>query len=296
MPSINKTPDENFVASTANPLARYFRAPGVHVRLPTGGAFMPAGSIETSMNGEIAVLPMRSADELLLKSADALMNGYAIEELIRSCVPAIKEPRLVSSPDLDVIFLAVKSATYGDVITMEPICPSCNEQNEVHQSLAHLFATCKPIQPENPVRLSDDVVAYLRPYNLHNATTIGLVSFQEARKVQAAEAATDMEQEARQKQVNESVQRLVELTLEMLAECVERVVVQEGEVRDRAMIREFVANISKAWVDRLQSKLDEINGLGIDKTYQAKCAACGHEWSPSIEFNPSTFFAPSSSV
>ena len=81
-------------------LKKYYRMPGVHIRLPTNGAFMPPGSVEFTMSGDIPVYPMRGADELLLKSPDALMSGYAIEELLKSCVPAIQFPRLVSSPDL----------------------------------------------------------------------------------------------------------------------------------------------------------------------------------------------------
>lgn len=295
MPSINAMADQQSPPAV-NPLSRYFRAPGVHVHLPTGGAFLPEGSLEKTMDGKVPVYPMRSADELLLKSADALMNGFAIEEMIRSCVPSIKTPRLVSGPDLDVILLAIRAATYGDTITVKPICPSCKEENDVRVGLGHMLSTMRPVAAENPVRLSDDVVAYMRPYNVENATRIGMISFEEARKVQAIEQAKDMDSAVREKQVNSSVQRLVGVALETLADCVERVVVQEGEVHDRKMIAEFVANISKAWVDQLQAKLDEINTLGIDKSYDAKCAACGHEWTPQIEFDPSVFFGQSSSA
>ena len=102
----------------ANPLTKYFRIPGVHIKLPTHGAFMPTGSVAFTMNDEVPVYPMRGMDELLLKSPDALMNGYAIEKLIESCVPAIKFPRLISSPDLDVILMAIRAATYGETITL----------------------------------------------------------------------------------------------------------------------------------------------------------------------------------
>ena len=275
----------------ANPLAKYFRVPGVHVHLPTNGAFMPPGSIEFTMNGDLPVYPMRAADELLLKSPDALMSGYALEKLIESCVPSIKAPRFVSSPDLDVIMLAIRAATYGDVIETSSACPSCGTENHVRTGLPSIIGNMTSVEPENPVRLSDEVVAYLRPYNLTNATQIGITSFEEMRKVQAVETA---DPDTRRNQINESMEHISHLTIRMMADCILKIVIPEGVVSDTRMIREFIDNISKEWTDRLQVKLEEINGRGIRKTFDVHCEKCRHEWESQIEFDPATFFAAAS--
>lgn len=277
--------------SDDDPLAKYYRIPGVHVRLPSNGAFMPPGSIELTMNDDVPVYPMRAADELLLKAPDALMSGYAIEQLIKSCVPAIHAPRLISSPDLDVLLLAIRAATYGELMPVMPTCPECTKESEVHINLLAILGTARSIDPENPVRLSDDVVAYLRPYNMDNATRIGLTSYEETRKVQAMEGA---EETTRIAQINQSMNRIVSLTMDMLASCIVKVVIREGEVTDPVSIRKFIGNVSKAWIDKLQAKMDEMNGKGIDKHYAVTCAHCGHAWQPEIEFNPATFFASAS--
>lgn len=274
-----------------DPLAKYYRMPGVHVRLPSNGAFMPPGSVQFTVTGEVPIYPMRAADELLLKSPDALMSGYAIEELLKSCVPAIKTPRLVSSADLDVLLLAIRTATYGEMLELEPHCPECGTVMTIPVNMARILATTKPISPENPLRLSDEVVVFLRPYTMENVTRMGVISFEETRKVQAVE---DSEQDKRMAQMNQSMQRVVNASLDALSSCVQRIVVKEGEVHDPVAIRRFIDNISKAWTDKLQAKLDELNSLGMDKHYPVKCSACGHEWRPEIEFNPSTFFASAS--
>jgi len=278
-------------AITTNPLAKYFRVPGVHVHLPTNGVFMPPGSIEFTLNGDLPIYPMRAADELLLKSPDALMSGYALEKLIESCVPSIKAPRFVSSPDLDVILLAIRAATYGDIIETSSICPSCGTENHVRSGLPHLIGNMTSIEPENPVRLSDEVVAYLRPYNLANATQLGITSFEEMRKVQAAE---NVGSDTRRKQINESMEQISQLTISMLADCILKIVIPEGIVSDPRMIREFINNVSKEWTDRLQVKLEEINARGIRKTFDVLCEKCGHEWQSQIEFDPASFFAAAS--
>jgi hypothetical protein len=296
--------DERFLASgpmpglgqqqvSSNPLARYFRVPGVHVKLPTKGAFMPPGSIEFTMSGEVPVYPMRGADEILLKSPDALMNGYAIEKLLESCVPAIRTPRLISSPDLDVLLMAIRAATYGEMIELSPTCPSCQTVNEVAHSLSAILSTMVAIDAENAVRLSDEVVAYIRPHNLEDATRLGLASFEEARKVQVYDE-PDADQVARARQIGQSMGRLAELTNDTSASCIVKVIVPGGEVRDRGSIREFISNIPKPWTDAISKALEEINRKGIDKHFPVKCHRCSHEWQSEVEFNPSTFFEPGS--
>lgn len=284
-------PPDEFTELHDDPLARYYRMPGLHVRLPSNGAFMPPGSVEFTMNHDVPVYPMRAADELLLKSPDALMSGFAIEELLKSCVPGVRMPRLLSSPDLDVLLLAIRAATYGTTMTVVPVCPKCEAENEVNINLATIMATASSIDPENPVRLSDDVVVYLRPYTMDSATRISIASFEETRKVQAVEDAEDAERSA---QLNQSMHRIVNLSMDVLASSILRVSVREGEVGDPMSIRRFIDNVSKAWIDKLQAKMDEIAGKGIDKHYSVTCAKCSHEWKPEVEFNPATFFASAS--
>jgi hypothetical protein len=275
----------------ANPLGRYFRQPGLHVRLPTDGAFMPQGSIRLTSNMDIPVLPMRAADELMMKSPDGLMSGYAVEQLLQSCVPDILAPRAVSQPDLDVLLLAVRAATYGEAMPVTAICPKCQTENSFDVHLPSLLSTAKPVPPENPVRLTDEVVVYVRPYNVDNSARIGIASFDETRKAQSIDQMKDAKPEEIQRALNASFRRLSDLKVEMTADCVVRVVVPEGEVTDPKAIREFLANISQAWVKRIEAKQTEINGLGIDKKIACKCSKCEHEWKTDLEFNPATFFA-----
>lgn len=274
-----------------NPLTKYMRMPGLHIKLPTNGVFLPPGAIEFTMNGDVPIYPMRSADELLLKSPDALMSGYAIEELIKSCVPAIKTPRLISSPDLDALLMAIWAATNGEVITYKPTCPSCAAKNEVQRNLSYLMSTMQFIDKDNPVRLSDDVIVYLRPYNMGNATRLNLVSFEEARRLQAYEASPVSE---RTEHFNQSMQRIIDITMELMADSVLKVVTPDGEVTDHDFIQGFINDISKPWTDKLRQKLDELNKKGITKSYEVTCASCGHEWEAEIEFDPATFFGASS--
>lgn len=279
------------VPENTNPLTSYFRAPGLHVKLPTGGAFLPEAEFDPTLAGDLPVYPMRSADELLLKSPDALMSGHAIVNLIKSCVPGIRDPKKISTPDLDVLLLAIRAATFGDSMDIDVPCPSCGVENSFTCSLGQIMSTVVNVPHENPVRLSDEVVVYVRPYTLEVATKVALATFEEARKIQASE---DLEGEERAKVVNDCYDRLNVLNMRALAASIVKVVVPGSVVDNPRFISEFIGNTDRNWIEKIENKLKEVNALGIDKTVAVQCSGCGHDWKAAIEFDPSTFFAKGS--
>jgi hypothetical protein len=286
--------DEMFQVKTpasSNPLAKYFRVPGLNITLPSGGNYLPKGSIELTLTGEVPVFPMRAADELLLKSPDALMSGYAIEQLIESCVPAIRMPRLVAMPDLDVLLLAIRAATYGPKMEVQTKCPSCGEDNIFEADLPSILGTMQVLPPESPVRLSTDVIAYVRPYNIENGTRVSIAAFNETRKLQFAD---DKPDEVKNRMINESYRVITDLNVEMMADCVTHVIVPEGAVTNKLAIREFLANVPRAWSKKIEKTLKGLNEKGIDKTLHVCCAECKHEWKTELEFDPASFFGQSS--
>lgn len=290
-PLVDPRPAPAIPANT-NPLAGYFRAPGIHVKLPTGGAFLPVADYEPTLAGDLPVYPMTTGDELLLKSPDALMSGHAIVSLIKSCVPAIRNPGQISTPDLDVLLLAIRAATYGEMMDIDVNCPSCGAQNGFQVNLGAVMGTMVKIDPQNPVRLTDDVVAYVRPYTLALATKVALSTFDEARKMQAADDLEDGEE--RSKIINDCYDRLNELNKRAIVSSIQSIVVPGSTVTDPKYIGEFVANTDRGWIAKIEEKLKELNAKGIDKTIDAHCESCSHEWKAAIEFDPSTFFATGS--
>ena len=94
--------------NTSNPLQKYFRQPKLHVRLPSGGKYYPPGALDLPESGEVAIYPLTAKDELLLKTPDSLMNGTATADVIKSCVPAIKNPWYMPSLDVDALRTVAK--------------------------------------------------------------------------------------------------------------------------------------------------------------------------------------------
>lgn len=275
----------------ANPLQRYFRAPALNVTLPSKGLFFTPGSVTFNEDGTLPVYPMRAADEYLLKTPDALLSGLAVEKLIESCIPAISRPKEVSTCDLDAILLAIRAATYGEKMDVDAVCPKCGEENSFECDLPGVLATMTYDDEETCVRLDETLIAYVRPYNFANATRVSMATFEETRKVQALEQDEAASEEAKKAQLATSMDRITSLTSSLIANCVIKVVTPEGEVTNPVFIKEFMGEITKAWHGKIEKRIDRFNTIGIDKTVEAHCGKCGHDWKTHIEFDPATFFA-----
>jgi len=278
------------MGSTQNPLTKYFRIPGISVKLPTGGQFFPAGAIELNENGEIDVLPMRGADELLLNSPDALMNNTAILNLIKSCVPQIKRPELVSAPDLDVLLLAIRVASTGDKLELELPCPKCEVSNKFELDIPSMIQTAKPIPAVTTVRVTDEVVIQINPLTLGAQTRILVDAFAETRKAQSLDMSDDLSDDERNAMSNEIVQKIADINMYSVQQSIVKVIVPDAEVTDRKHIAEFVQNIDRASLQKIRAKIDELAKLGVDKSFEAECAHCAHKWPAQVEFDPATFF------
>lgn len=275
-----------------NPLAQYFRTPGVHQALPTQGRFFEEGDIDLAINGEVAILPMTAGDEIILKNPDALLNGDALERLFKSCVPAIRNPRHISVPDMDVLLLAIKLASFGDGLEVEVTCPECKKEFETSISIRGLLSEAKMVKDEDTmVRVNDDMVIYIRPYNFESKTKLDLATFEETKVYQYIVDA-EMSDEDKAKRFNQSFEKIAELNLELVADCITHISVPSAEVRDRQFILDYIRNCDKNVVKKVQEKLKLLGESGIAKDFEVQCSneECNHVWSTNLVFDPSHFF------
>ena len=81
------------ITNQSNPLSAYFRAPKLYLKLPSGANYYNDDVITRPDNGEFAIYPMTTKDEMSLKNPDALLNDETVASLIKSCVPESKSLR-----------------------------------------------------------------------------------------------------------------------------------------------------------------------------------------------------------
>ena len=146
--------------NSSNPLAQYFRQPAIYLRLPSGGAFYPKGTLELTPNGELPVYPMTALDEITYRTPDALFNGQAVINVIQSCVPNIKNAWAMPSVDLNAVLTSIRIASYGHELGIDSACPACSEENEYEVDLRLLLDDIKPQDFSSPLTFGDLTVVF----------------------------------------------------------------------------------------------------------------------------------------
>jgi hypothetical protein len=237
---------------------------------------------------------MTARDELQLKSPDALLNGEAVKNVLRNCVPDVADVGEIPTIDLDTILVAIRMATYGDSMEME-VTHQCDEKTEhtsnVELNLGQLLDTVtyhsgELVQIPMPNRL----VAVIRPYTMSDRNKISMASWEQMSRMQQVDA-TETDMKKKMTEAGASVNKLIDVTLDIVANSVIKVVTPEGdEVTDRKFIRDWVVNLEKSDYNILDTGIKGLMDMGIAKKVKLKCDGCGQEFDAPINFNPSDFF------
>lgn len=282
------------MTQTNNPLGQYFRKPGLNVALPSGGKFYKTPP-KVTVDGEIAVYPMTAKDELLVKNADSLLNGDAIVQLIKSCVPDISDPKEMPNPDVDAVLLAIRKATYGEKMEITASCP-CNEWSGTYSiGVDNLLMKIKNIDPVNDVILTNGLVVRITPSTLADQNRLGMVQFENVRKLQAVMDSDDEDLKLRVS--NEVTGRNIELAQEIITKVILSVATPEGqEVSDRAAIGEWLSQLETGEFKKIEDKIRLINQSGAETKVEVGCGKEGCDKRFDIEFtlDPVSFFAQGS--
>jgi hypothetical protein len=277
-----------------NPLGQYFRKPGLNVALPSGGKFYKTPP-KVTVDGEIAVYPMTAKDELLVKNADSLLNGDAIVQLIKSCVPDISDPKEMPNPDVDAVLLAIRKATYGEKMEITASCP-CNEWSGTYSiGVDNLLMKIKNIDPVNDVTLTNGLVVKITPSTLADQNRLGMVQFENVRKLQAVMDSDDEDLKLRVS--NEVTGRNIELAQEIITKVILSVATPEGqEVSDRTAIGEWLSQLETGEFKKIEDKIRLINQSGAETKVEVGCGKEGCDKRFDIEFtlDPVSFFAQGS--
>ena len=169
----------------SNPLAGFMRQPKIYIRLPSGGAYWPAGSLAIPENKEFAVYSMTAKDELAFKTPDALMNGQAVVDVIQSCIPSIKNAWATPNIDLDLILVAIRIATYGEMMEISHVVPGTTETVEHSIDLRVMLDQLSVNQWEDAVEINEFLTCFVRPLTYKHITQTGLKTFETQRLMQA---------------------------------------------------------------------------------------------------------------
>jgi phage FluMu protein Com len=280
----------------SNPLQGFFRQPGIHVKLPTNGYYNAEGTFDFSPNREVGIYPMTAADEMVATNPDSLLNGSALERIVASCCPSLTNPKEVLIQDADVIILAAKSVSFGDALHLKAQCPKCQKLNDFTLSIRSVLEQVTPFPKQHVIRLSDELVAHLRPFTLRSNNLVNLRQFEETKHIQNILENKELSDEVKSREVSQAYDRMANVSLEMISECVMKIITPQAEVTDIAQIKEFLDNSSRVIVKKVRDGLEEFTKYGLPKETDVVCSneKCTSVWRVPIVYDPSSFFASDS--
>ena len=278
------------VVNPNNPLAKHFRQPAIYLKLPSQGKFYPEGGIELSITGELPIYPMTVKDELTLKTPDALMNGEGMAEVIRSCCPSIHDPWSIPNIDLDVIFIAIRLASYGKAMDISATCPHCGESNEYTIDLNVLLENTSPADYNDSLSV-DGLVIKFKPQSYRDLNKINLASF-EQRKLIANITDAEIPDEEKKRLFDESFKKIADLNVDVIIDSIESIFVDKNLVTDRAMIKEFLDNCSRQTYQAIRDKIQTLANKNAAPPADLTCAndACGKPYQSPLIFDQANFF------
>ena len=281
-----------------NPLSAYFRAPKLWTNIPSSGKFYDADILTVPESGEFAVYPMTTKDELVLKNPDALLNGEAVATLIKSCVPEIKQPKLLFSADFDALLIAIRGASGGDLVEVNAECPECKTITNVNISVEESLSSMEQIENEYDIDISNGLRITALPFSYANTIKAGVASFQSTRSMQSiSEMSNDMD---RLSAFNESFVKLADLNFELLIDSIKNIYYTDAEgkqiqISDKGIIREFLENTDNGTGKEIEEFINTVNAKGVKNEVAVECEneECKNSYTAPINFDPVNFFTGS---
>jgi hypothetical protein len=242
------------------------------------------------MQGDSSNMPvysMTAMDEIVAKTPDAMFSGESTVRMIQSCCPNIKNAWGLSMLDTDLLFAAIRIATYGNTITVSHTCPGCETSNEYDLDLSRIVDHLAGCRYDNEIKL-DKITIRTQPVTYKVSTGIAIQQYQLNKRLVQLENMEDSDE--KQKMINELFVDLGKVQTEFFIANVESIDVGTQVVTDRQFIVEFMNNCDKTIYDAIKKQVELNQATWKLPSYQVKCVECSKDNDITITLDQSNFF------
>jgi hypothetical protein len=270
-----------------NPLKAYFRRPALYFKLPSEAKYYPPGTVNIPPNGELAVYPMTSLDEISIRTPDGLFNGASVVAVVKNCIPDILDPWQLNDIDLEAVIIAIRAASVDNELEIISVCPSCKEDSKYDINLLQLLATKKDIDYNTPLEIKDISIKF-KPLNFAQTNKNGLTQFELQRTISMLDDIED--QEKKQQIMTDSIAKLNEMILDVVCQTIESIATPEVVVTNMDHIREFLVECDSKTSKKIKEYSAELRQKNETKPLNIKCIHCQHEYEQPLVLNFTDFF------
>ncbi len=274
-----------------NPLSAYFRQPSLYIQIPSKGRYWPEGSIQMPVTGELAVLSMTAADEILLKTPDALFNGEATVNLIENCVPAIKDAWQTPMLDLESILIAIRIASVSENLTIETQCPKCSEVSEFSLDLKYILQDVNADIWQKSLSLGPLTFTF-SPISFYTQTQYNNQLFQYRKRYQQLDQVEDPDQKTALS--SEIINNINQLEIQYMIDTIQSIGVAGQQVTEPDHISEFMVNCEKQIYSQIQRHTEDLRRSFRKNNLELTCTECSHKYVTEFSMEYSSFFDLSS--
>ena len=275
-----------------NPLSQYFRQPSIYVKLPSGGQHYADGAIDMPANGELPVYPMTAIDEITYRTPDALFNGNAVTNVIKSCVPAIQDPWAIPAMDVDSILVAIRIASYGHNMEMSTTCPHCENEADYGLDLRTILEQIKTPDYSKPV-VAGDLQIFFKPMTYKNLNDNNQRQFEEQKLLQVLPD-SDMPDVDKMTAMSAALVKLTHITIDALSQSVAAVKTPDGLVSEPGFIEEMLKNCDRRLFAQIRDHIINVKSQAEIQPIKLKCSACEKEYQQAVTLDMTSFFEDAS--
>jgi hypothetical protein len=256
-----------------NPLLAKLKMPGRIFAIPSRGIMYKNNELLPSVHdGEMQIKPMSALAEIKMRSADLLFSGKAIEEIIFECIGEIRSPRDLFAKDIDAILCFLRVSTYGQMFELN-VAHDCekSKEREVAVDLERCIASMKFMTKE---------IADMYNIVLSNGQHVKMTPLRYSSLIELLQ----MQKDPKDMSANDVQTMFIKNFVEIIDEV-------DG-ISDKAMIAQWIANISPKLSDEIKDGFDKANNLwGIEMIAEVKCLDCGSTYKIELPVDPVSFFS-----
>lgn len=270
-----------------NPLKQYFRRPSIYLKLPSKGVGYDDTVLTIPETGELPVYPMTALDEITAKTPDALYNGTAVCDIIKSCVPSIKDPWKINNLDMDAILVAIRMATNGSEMEIESTCPKCSEESKYGVNLGRILGNFVAGDYDKVLTINDLKIKF-KPMNYREVTNSSVKQFEIQKALQNLQLVED--EDERTTKSTELLRLITNSTMDVMANTIDYIETPDTRVTEKEYILEFLVNSEKGVFELIKDTGLKLRESTQMKPLQMKCISCSHEYEQTFTLNISDFF------
>lgn len=252
-----------------NPLSSFGRKPKLELNLPSEGRWYPNGSLTLNENKTVSIRSMTGADDLKFKAGDVLLNGENVYELILSCVPNIKNPKVIPTIDLDALLLAIRWASYGPSIKQVIKVPNTALVRTINLNISKIIENLPSVSSEpgwdNELIIQDadnannTIKLLLKPITLESL-------FKNSAAIQEQRNSINADNP---ENINAVVHILSDMAIELIVEsiaAIEFVNQKHNSITDTPSILKFINNLDLSYFNAIKDHINKNREIFTIKT------------------------------